>query len=179
MQTSGVAKRYARAAFELALENNELDEWLSELKAAAEMIQHPQVAEVLQNVKVPRVDKTQLMARLLPDLRPLVRNLILLLVTKDRTDIVGQIIGEFEQLLNAHRGIAVAEVTTALPVDEGEKVVLIDRLSRATGKRIVLHTRVDPQIMGGLVAKIGDKLIDGSLKTRLLVLRRKLVGVTR
>lgn len=179
MQKSGVAKRYAKAAFELALEENELGKWLEEIESAAQVMLDPQVADVMQNVKVRRTDKQQLVTRLLPDLRPLVRNLVLLLVSKDRTSIIGDIAREYEKLVNDHRGVAIAEVTTAVPVDEGEKAILVERLSRMTGKRIVLQTRVDPEIVGGLVARIGDKVVDGSLKTRLLLLRRNLLGVAR
>lgn len=179
MQESGVAKRYARAAFELALESNDLDGWLSDLKVAAETMQEPQVAAVLHSMKTPRTDKRQLIARLLARLRPLVLNLVLLLITKDRKDIVGAIVREYEALVRVHRGIEVAEVVTAVPVDEGEKAALVERLSRLTGKQIILRTRVDPQILGGLVARIGDKVMDGSLRERLSLLRRNLVEAAR
>ncbi|MBI2863037.1 MAG: ATP synthase F1 subunit delta [Chloroflexi bacterium] len=179
MQESGVAKRYATAAFELALEANDLDGWQEDLGTAVETMREARVAAVLQNVKVPRAEKRALMAELLKRQRPLVLNLVLLLITKDRVDIAGNIVGEYERLLNAHRGIEVAEVVTAVPVDEGEKAALSERLSRLTGKRIILSTRVDPQIMGGIVARIGDRVLDGSLRERLSLLRRNLLEAAR
>ncbi|MDO8674079.1 MAG: ATP synthase F1 subunit delta [Dehalococcoidia bacterium] len=179
MQESGVARRYARAAFELAIETNDLDGFLSDLKVAAEMMREPRVTAVLQNVKVSRLEKKNLMTQLLTGLRPLVLNLVLLLITKDRQNIIVGIVSEYEQLVNTHRGIEVAEVITAVPVDEEEKAALSDRLSKLTGKRIILSTRVDPQIMGGVIARIGDRVLDGSLRQRLSLLRRSLSQASR
>jgi F-type H+-transporting ATPase subunit delta len=82
---------------------------------------------------------------------------------------------EYGRLVDEHRGIAHAEVATAVPLEPEEKDKLVRRLGDLVGREIVLTTRVDPAIIGGLVARVGDKLIDGSTKSRLLALRESLI----
>jgi F-type H+-transporting ATPase subunit delta len=71
-----------------------------------------------------------------------------------------------------------AKVTTATPIDEGEQKMLEERMAAMTGKQIVLTSEVDPAIIGGFVARIGDRLIDGSTKAKLEALKKKLVTQT-
>jgi F-type H+-transporting ATPase subunit delta len=78
-------------------------------------------------------------------------------------------------MADAHLGLEHAKVITAIPLDEGDKKKLSERLAAITGKKIVLTTEVDPAIVGGFVARVGDKLIDGSTKAKLEALRRQLV----
>lgn len=82
----------------------------------------------------------------------------------------------FRRLLNEHRGIAVAQVTTAIPIDERQKAVIASRLGRRFGKTVVLEPRVDPAILGGVIAQIGDTVIDSSIRGRLERLRRTLTA---
>ena len=85
-----------------------------------------------------------------------------------------QIVSEYEHLADAHEGLAHAEVTTAIPLDEEEWDRLSQRLSQLVGARITLSAKIDPEIIGGFVAQIGDRVIDGSTKSKLNSLRRSL-----
>ena len=108
------------------------------------------------------------------EISPLAMNLVGFLVAKNRLRILGDLVTEYKHLMDDYHGREHAEVTTAVPLDEEEKKRLQKRLAMITHKEIVLTAQVDPEIMGGLVAKIGDRLIDGSIRTRLQDLRRGL-----
>ena len=101
-------------------------------------------------------------------------NLARILVHRGRTALAAQIAEAFQELADAARGIAHAEVTTAVPLSEGEAKAVAEKLAEITGKQVVVQTRVDEGIIGGLVARIGDRLIDGSTRSRLAALRCRL-----
>jgi F-type H+-transporting ATPase subunit delta len=81
---------------------------------------------------------------------------------------------EFEKRYNDYRGQAVAEITTAIPLDDDLRRQVIGELQQMTGKRILLQERIDPSILGGAIARVGDTLIDGSLKRRFALLRSQI-----
>ena len=99
----------------------------------------------------------------------------LFLVAKNRLGILPDLITEYGYLIDAHYGKVHAEITTAVPLSEEEKGRLQERLTAITGKEVVVTAGVNPEIMGGLVARVGDKLIDGSVQTKLKELRRSLI----
>lgn len=179
MQKGGVAKRYARAVFELALDDNELDKWHKDLKNIAGAFVEPDLATVFLNSRVPLDTRRQLMAERLPELGELPLNLVSLLLMKSRTGSIEDILDEYGRLVNEHLGIEIANVTTAIPLAENDKEALGKRLEEVTGKRIILETSVDQEIIGGMIARIGDKVIDGSTRTRLVALKRSLAGAAR
>src|SRR4030042_2500668 len=102
-------------------------------------------------------------------------NLVYFLVVKKRLRIVEDLVAEYKRLMNAHYGRETADVITAIPLGDEEKERLQKRLAMITRKEVVITTQVDPDIMGGLVARVGDQLIDGSVRTRLKELRKSLV----
>jgi len=178
MRIEVAAKRYAQAAFDIARERDELDRWVEDLRAIADLAAQPGVVELLASSRVPFEVKERLLRSGLADVSPLALNLARLLVQKGRIALAGQVRDEYQRLLDEHRGMAQALVLTAVPLSEDEERAVAQRLRELTGKEIVLERRVDPEIMGGLVARVGDRLIDGSTRTRLLELRRKLAGET-
>jgi len=131
---------------------------------------------LLESPKIPFSEKARILSQRLEGVTPLAMNLAYLLVARGRLRIVEDIVIEYERLVDDQRGIAHAEVATAVPLDEEEKDKVIHRLGDIVGKEIVLSARVDPSLIGGLVARVGDKLIDGSTKSRLLSLRESLIG---
>ena len=92
---------------------------------------------------------------------------------------VGDIADEYQRLLNAYRGIDEAEVLTAVPLDDGDKQRLAERLGAVVGKKVIIKAEVDSSLIGGVVARIGGKLIDGSTRSRLEALKKELSGVAR
>jgi len=176
MRIEVAAKRYAQAAFDIARQRDELDRWVEDLQAVADLVAQPGVVDILASSRVPFEDKERLLSSGLAEVSPLALNLARLLVQKGRIALAQQVREEYQRLLDEHRGMAHAVVLTAVPLSQEEERAVGQRLRELTGKEIVLERQVDPGIMGGLVARVGDRLIDGSTRTRLLELRRQLAG---
>jgi F-type H+-transporting ATPase subunit delta len=178
MRIEVAAKRYAQAAFDIARERNELDRWVEEIGAIVDLAAQPGVVEFLASSRVPFEVKERLLRSGLAGVSPLALNLARLLVQKGRITLAQQVRDEYQRLLDEHRGRAQALVLTAVALSDDEERAVAQRLRELTGKEVVLESRVDPEILGGLVARVGDRLIDGSTRTRLLELRRQLAGET-
>ncbi len=176
MIVEAAAKRYARAAFSVALEQGDPRRWLGDLSDLSELVARPDAAAVLQSDRVPDAEKDRLLKAALPDVAPSVLNLARLLVEKRRIRLVEQIQSEFSDLLDEHEGRARALVTTAVPLSDQQTAEVAAKLGAMTGKTVSLEQAVDPSILGGLVARIGDTLIDGSTRSRLLSLKKSLRG---
>jgi F-type H+-transporting ATPase subunit delta len=106
-----------------------------------------------------------------PDLETRVRNFLVLLVRRDRLGLLPDVVATFHAMLNELRGIEVVEVTTASPLEQGERGLVADRLAAYLNRRVELETLVDPEIIGGVIARIGDRVLDGSVRGRLDRLR--------
>jgi F-type H+-transporting ATPase subunit delta len=166
-----VAKRYAQALFELGREKGLLEEFLEGLRVVSHTLQTPALSQALENPKIPLAAKREMVHRFLPSLNSHLLNFVDLLISKGRVPLVGQICQNYERLLHVHQGIEVATVTTAVVLDEEQRARLLEKLSEMTGKQIILETKVDPNILGGLVVKIGDRVIDGSTTSKLKALK--------
>jgi len=173
------AKRYAQAVFAIALEAKELDKWQSDLTNIAGLSEDATLIAWLESPKVQFNDKAKLLSELLAKINPLALNLVYLLASRSRLSIIGGIADEYQQLLNSYRGIGQAEVTTAIPLDEEDKLKLTESLGAVVGKKVVLKPKVDTSIIGGVVARIGDKLLDASTRSKLEALKTELAGVER
>ncbi len=173
------AKRYAQAAFELARERNELDQWGPAMQSLGEASASPEALAFLGEQRVPGDAKVSFLTQVAGDLPPMVGNLVKLLESKRRLPLLSQIAEVFQTLLDEHNGIAHAQVLTAVPMSEEEQRTLAGRLSDLTGKQVQVEAHEEPDILGGIVVRIGDRLIDGSAKTKLVALKRELARATR
>lgn len=174
-----VARRYAEAVFELGEEGNALEQWQDDLTVLAEVTADPQVLAVLENEKTPLEQRRALLDRALTGLSPLARNLARLLLVRGRLGLLPEIARIFTEMLDQRNGVVRAQVTTAIPLDAADQRAVAERLRTLTGARQVqIDARVDPAIIGGLVARVGDRLIDGSTRSRLVQLKRQLAGQT-
>jgi F-type H+-transporting ATPase subunit delta len=169
-------KRYARAAFELALEKNELEVWQEGLKKMAGLTTNRQLMDLLQDPRVPFDAKKNLLEKGLGEIHPLTFNLAILLVSKGILFRSGDIFQQYNNLLDAHRGVERARVTTALPLGMEEKEGISRRLGEIVDRKVVIDDQVDPSIIGGFIARIRDTLIDGSIRQKLEILKKNLVG---
>ena len=170
------ALRFAEAAFAVARESQTLDAWLDALDQAASIYDNHAASLFLTSPVVPAAKKRAVLAELLPGQAPEVTRFLAILARRDRLDLVPEIAQVFRRLLNEYRGIAVAQVTTAVPIDERQRTQIAVRLGQRLGKRIEIETRVDPSILGGVIAQVGDNVIDGSVRGRLERLRRALTA---
>ena len=179
MKGRAVARRYAKALIDLAARDDmvaEIGEQLRqhrELLGANEELQrvlwHPNIAtEVKTNVLRSILDRAQ------P--APLLQNFILLLLDKDRLRQVDLICEHYEQMANARLRRVVARVTTAVELDGDQQRAVAQKLAEATQQEVLLETRLDPSILGGLVVRINHVILDGSLRGQLARLRQELIG---
>jgi F-type H+-transporting ATPase subunit delta len=175
-RTSIRALRFAEAAFAVARDSNELDAWLSTLEQASVIFENQAAATFLSSPVEPAERKLAVLAELLPGVSPEIRNFFGILAHRDRLELLPQIATTFSRLLNEYRNVVVADVTTAVPLDERQKAVIATRLGRRLGKTVTLETHVDPAILGGVVAQVGDDVIDGSVRGRIERLRRTLTA---
>jgi len=172
------ARRYSRAVFNIALEKKELNRWQSDLRKLADLVKDATLFALLQDPELHFDNKARVLSERLGDINPLALKLVSLLVAKGRLDMIGEIADEYQRLVDNYRGIEgaeVAEVITAIPLDEEDKLSLAQRLTNLVGKPIVLKPEVDPGIIGGVIIRIGDKLIDGSIRSKLQALKKDIV----
>jgi len=179
MARKAYARRYAQAVFEIALEKKELERWQTDLQKVAAAVGDSTLLAVLENPKIKLEEKSRLLSRILGDISPLALNLVLLLIARASIGIMGEIAGEYQRLLDAYRGIQAADVTTAVPLDDRDKRELAEKLGSLVGAKVVMKSEVDPGILGGIIARVGGKLLDGSTRSKLIALKKELVGGER
>jgi F-type H+-transporting ATPase subunit delta len=173
---SGAAKRYAQAVLDLAKERGTLDAWQADLARFDQLMRDPLAAQFFESPQVPDDRKRAVLEQALAGAQPEARNLARLLSERGRLGDVPRIRELFEEGLLAERGIAIADVTTADELGPAEQAAIGDQLARLVGKQIQLRAQVDPGIIGGIVARVGDQLIDGSVINQLRRLRARLAA---
>ena len=173
------AQRYARAVFEIALESKSIERWQTDLEKIGGLIGNADYLAVLESPKIRFDDKSRLLGKSLGDVSPLALNLVRLLVTRNGVGILGAIAAEYRRMVDAYHGIQKAEVVTAVPIDDKDKNKLAENLGALVGSKIVIAARVDPDILGGVIARVGGKLLDGSTRSKLAALKRELTGAVR
>lgn len=167
-------KRHAQAVFQIALEEKQLEKWLTDLERIAAVVGDAEIAAALSNPRVSPEKKKDVLDRGLAGISPTAMNLARLLVERNRLHLVQSLAVEYKRLMNAYAGMELAEVKTAVPISAQEGEVVGKGLTALSGKRVTLQLSVDPEILGGFVARLGDKLIDASARTRLEELRKSI-----
>ena len=179
MRRISSAKRYAQAVFELALERNEFESWQEGLKKIVDLTTDKKLMALLENPSLSFAAKKSLLQERLAEINPLASNFAFLLVSKGILKRSGDISEKYNDLLDTHRGIERAKVTTVLPLGDQEKEAISQRLGKIIERKVVVDAQVEPSIIGGFIARIGDMLIDGSVHQKLETLKRTLFGVGR
>ncbi len=181
MSVSIVARRYAQALLELGVEQNSLDDVVREIEEVAAMWEaSSELRNALENPLVAHAAKTAVMSELAAraSVSPMTRNALLLLVERRRIKTLPYVARALRELTDARKGVVRAEVTTAVTLADAYYARLQAQLEKMTGKRIVVDRRIDPALLGGVVTRIGDRIFDGSLRTRLQSLRDSLMPST-
>ncbi|MCC7023880.1 MAG: ATP synthase F1 subunit delta [Thermomicrobiales bacterium] len=174
---SSAAKRYAQALFSLGKERNTLDAWQSDLALLASLARDASIATYLDNPSITAEQKMAVLNSALDNrVQPETRNLARILIERDRTDAIPEIRDLFDAQVRADRGIIIANITTAEPLTDAEQDVIRDRLAEMTGAKVQLAMHVDPDIIGGIIIRIGDQVIDGSVRNKLEKMRTRLVA---
>jgi F-type H+-transporting ATPase subunit delta len=171
------ARRYAEAAFQVAQRDGTLETWRAELDEAAAVTADEQVERMLANPAVALETRLEMAQSIFGKVvsKP-VLNLIGLMLRRGRIDQLTRVAAEFRRLDNARQGITLATATSAAPLSPEDVRALTARMEQFTGGRVELDLQVDPSLLGGLVVRVGDRLIDGSVRGRLERLRNQLVS---
>jgi F-type H+-transporting ATPase subunit delta len=171
--------RYATAVFDLAAEERAIDQMASDLNALKALLQaSPELARLVRSPLFSREDQAKGMEAVLKKVGvgPLARKLVLLLAQKRRLFALSDVIRAFEQLLARQRGEIAAQVTSARSLSKAETDELRRTLKAKLGRDPKLELSVDPSLLGGLRLKIGSRMIDSSLRTKLEGLRAAMKG---
>ncbi|HEY3993727.1 MAG TPA: ATP synthase F1 subunit delta [Ktedonobacteraceae bacterium] len=177
MLKGAIARRYAGAMFDLALKQNTLDRTLDDVQGIGQLFSKHTLAYLLREPKVsPQRKETALRESLGTRVLPMSLNLALLVVQRGLVEVMPNIATELQQMVLDYKNQAIAQVTTAAPMDAQQQALVKQALEQQTGKTILLQTKVNPAILGGVVARVGDQVIDGSIQQRLQVLKRQLIN---
>jgi F-type H+-transporting ATPase subunit delta len=175
-----LVRSYAEALFRVADAEGELDAVERQLFAFTELLERQAgVRDALADPALPSENKRQLIADTLGDrANPLAVNLLGFLVDQGRAREIGPIVETLAEVAAETREHAVAEVRSAVPIDATRAKKLADALSKATGRAIEIRVVVDQSVLGGVVARVGDEIFDGSVRSRLVEAREQLTGTT-
>lgn len=169
------AKRYAQAAFHIALEHGTITAWRSDLHDIAQVLSDSEIAPALADGRLPLINRLDMVARTLA-ISPLALNLARLLVQKGRSLDARAVSDAFDRMADEYEGISHAKITTAVELTPEQLRGIEQQLSASLSRSVRAVGVVDPSIIGGVVVRIGDRLVDGSVRTQLNQLRRELEG---
>ena len=177
MVTGSLARRYARAILEIGTANKNLDKLGGDLRSLAKaMHDSAELVTALINPAIRRADRRRVLDELLKRIgaEPHTRNLVYLRLDGERLSSLEAISREVDAMIEARSGRISAEVTSARPLDATQLSQIINALEKLSGKKVAVTRREDPELLGGVVAKLGDVVYDGSLRNELRKLRDEL-----
>jgi len=178
---TGMAGRYALALFELAQEHKAVDSVAADLKAFDALVDSsPDLQRLVRSPAFTAEEQTRALAAVLDKagVKGLSANFLKLVATKRRLFAVREMISDYGKLVDAAKGVKRAEVTVAEPLGDAHLAALKDALRQVSGGQSVeLTVKVDPSIIGGLVVRLGSRMVDGSLRTKLNSIRNRMKEV--
>jgi F-type H+-transporting ATPase subunit delta len=176
MNTRASADRYARALLDVAAKEGNPEQVQQELAGLAGIFSNPELSAVLKSPAVPLASKRGIVETLIARTKPSgpLGKLLLLLADRNRLALVPEIAKVYDERLMELRQVVRIEVTTAMPLTSSHAADFEQRLSKATGRRVLMTTTVDPALIGGAVARIGTIVYDGSVANQLARIRERL-----
>jgi len=174
-----LARRYAKALFMVAKEENTVADYAGKLNGLAEVYNsEPSVRDGLINPMYPMEARSKVMSYLAgqADASKILGNFLQLLVQKKRADIIADIAEAYQDMVDEDQNICKGKVRSATALDDALEEKVKTTLQKITGKTVILSTEVDPSILGGIVAQVGDLVLDGSLKTQLSEMKESITG---
>ncbi len=177
MKNQIIAKRYAKALFNLAVEGGWIGQYGREVEAFAQLLgQNPDLADAVQNPLYPEATRKAVYAAVADKVgvSPIVRSFVNLLIEKKRVQHLAEIVEYYQKLVDENANIARAQLRAASELDEEAVQAIVQTLEKMTGKKIVIEFQQDPSLIGGVVAQIGDLVLDGSVRRQLLNFKESL-----
>lgn len=170
MISNAIARRYAKALVQLGVEEGAVERFGAELEQFASLLDSS--ADLCAVLKSPayRIEaKREILGELLAKLKPsgTVASFLHVLLDRGRIGFIPQIAHSYGQFADELSGVIRPVVTSAFPMDDSQVEGMRNALARATGKKVELSVEVDPSLIGGVVARIGDRVFDGSVRTQL------------
>ncbi|WP_428245574.1 F0F1 ATP synthase subunit delta [Ferrovibrio sp.] len=177
---SGIAGRYATALFDMARDSGQLDAVANDLEQFTKMLADS--ADLVRLIRSPAFSRAEQGAAITAVMEKagfndLTRRFVGVLAQNRRLFALADVISAYKKLLSHHRGEVVAEVVSAAPLDEQSLAQLKSALSSAAAGNVVLQARVEPELIGGLVVKLGSRMIDASVRAKLNSLKSVMKGV--
>ena len=169
------ARRYAQAVLQIATERDEVEQWLADLEVLASATRNEEFVVFANSPKVPTADKVKVMQKAFGEsISQLALNLTYLLASRNAITSLPDIADAFEDFVDRGKGVERAEVTSSVVLDQDTLDEISGVLRDKVGKELLVSTKVDPSILGGFVAKVGDRVIDGRVRTQFENMRRHL-----
>jgi len=170
LSANAIARRYAKALVQLAAEEGAVEKFHGELTGMEALFAaHPDLGSILSSpaygIEVKRDTLKEVSAKL--GMSETIRNFFLLLLERNRLACLPAIVASYSVMADELSNLVRPVVTSALPLDEGRVAEIQAALEKSTGKKVVLKVEIDPSLIGGIVTRIGDKVLDGSVKTQL------------
>ena len=176
MAVAASAKRYAQAVFQIAEAHNSFDQWRRDLDALATLAQDRGFRLLMESPKIPLAEKTRMLREQVPQAGELLVQLVQLLISKHRVDTIEGVAEVFRGMWDERRGVVHVWVTTAVPLQAGEQEIMQTQLGQRLGKEVQLTALVDPSILAGAILRVGGKLVDGSARNQLEMLRHQMAA---
>jgi F-type H+-transporting ATPase subunit delta len=177
-ELSTVARPYAEALFAVAQGSGEkLEGWLAAADELARLMAHPQVAEVVADPKLDQEQVFGLLAGMMKEPLPAAgTNFLKLLIENQRLVVLPEVAAQFRRLKNRAEGVADCLIETAFPLSDPQVAELVTSLSKKFGQQLKPEVRVNPELIGGVRATVGDQVLDGSVRTRLTEMQTALTA---
>ena len=167
-ESSNIARPYAQAIFELARDSDRFDQWSESLKLLCEIVEHPDIGILINDPRITRQQVLDIVLEIGADsFDEHTRNLVRILAHYRRLAAVPSITRQYESLRAIEEGIIEAELETAFEVDDDHQSSLILALQKRLGRKVRLTSNVNPDLLGGVVVRAGDWVIDGSVRAKL------------
>jgi F-type H+-transporting ATPase subunit delta len=169
-----IARVYARSLFDVAREQGKLDDVREELAAFSQALEESrELSLFLFSPYFSTEEKKQGLQRAVDDADPMLMNFLELLLENHRMPVIHRIRREYDALWREENRLLAVEVTSAVELDEGTVKSIGDRVGEQTGRKVELRSSVDPDILGGIVLRVGNSILDASIRNRLEQLRRR------
>ena len=176
MTTSDVARTYARVLFDLATAADAVDAADDGLRSVVEAVRgHIDLRHALTDTQVPAEKKRDVLREIFGEqVTPEVLSVVTLAVDRGNSELLGDVARIYSEIAEAERGIVVAEVTTAIPLDDATRASVTEKLAAALNRPVTLRERVDESLVGGIIINVAGRVLDGSLSSQLDTMRATL-----